>query len=195
MGYKFKTNGNMKDNVTFDLLNMILGGNHSSRLFSDLREKQKLAYQVNSRLGFSDNSGVISLYIKTTTDNAQTGEVSYDNLQKSINGFKNHVQKLVSENVSEEELENAKLNLKTRILNSAELTADKNVSMLDSLTSFYGISKNNQALDLIDKITIDDIKTSAGYAFSSNPTVSIVATKNTLENNKDYINALGKVVA
>ena len=194
MGYKFKTNDNLKDSVTFDLLNTILGGTASSRLFSDLREKQKLAYRVNSNLGYYDNSGVLSLYIKTTTDNAQTGEVSYDNLQKSINGFNSHVQKLMNEKVSEEELENAKLNLKTKILDSAESTSAKNASILSGLKSFYGISQDNQALDLIDKITVDDIKASANYIFNSNPTVSVVATKNTIENNKDYLKSLGNVV-
>jgi len=194
MGYKFKSNNNLKDSVTFDLLNTILGGTPSSRLFSDLREKQKLAYQVNSKLAYFDNSGVLSLNIKTTTDNSQTGEVSYDNLQKSLNGFKSHVQKLVDEKVSEDELENAKLNLKTTILNSAESTSDKNISILGGLKSFYGVSLDNQALDIIDKITVDDIKASAGYIFGSNPTVSIVASKNTIENNKDYLKTLGTVV-
>ena len=194
MGYKFKSNENLKDSVTFDLLNSILGGTPSSRLFSDLREKQKLAYQVNSKLAYFDNSGVLALNIKTTTDNTQTGEVSYDNLQKSLNGFNSHVQKLVEEKVSEVELENAKLNLKTAILNGTESTLDKVSSIMGGLKSFYGVSLDNQALDIIDKITVDDIKASASYIFSSNPTVSIVASKNTIENNKEYLKTLGNVV-
>ena len=194
MGYKFKTNGNLKDDVTFGLMNMILGGNPSSRLFSDLREKQKLAYQVNSKIGFFDNSGVLSLYIKTTTDDVPSGKTNYDNLKKSIVGFENHVQKMVTENVTSEELENAKLSLKNKILNSTELTADKNASILNGLASFNGIEEDNKVLDLIDKITVNDIKAAANYVFSSKPVTSIVATKNTLENNKNYLNSLGTVV-
>ena len=44
--YTFKMSGNIDDEVKFELLNTILGGSPSSRLFQDLREKQKLAYRV-----------------------------------------------------------------------------------------------------------------------------------------------------
>lgn len=195
MGYKFKTNENMKDSLSFELLNTILGGTPSSRLFSDLREKQKLAYQVNSKLGYFDNSGIISLFIKTTTDDPQTGATSYDNLQKSIEGFKLHAKKLMSENVTEEELESAKLTLKNKILNSSELTTDKNLAILMGLKSPYGVTADNQELELIDKITVNDIRTAANYIFNSNPTISIVATKNTLDKNKNYLNSQGKIVS
>lgn len=194
MGYKFKTNGNIEDSIKISLLNIILGGTPSSRLFSDLREKQKLAYQVNSKLGAFDNSGVISLYIKTTTDDPTTDTTSYANVKKSIDGFNYHVKKLMTENVTQEELESAKLTLKNRILNGAELTADKNSSLLMGLKSFYGVTEDNQMLDMIDKITVEDIKAAANYMFSTNPTISVVATKNTIDSNKDYLNSLGNVI-
>lgn len=193
MGYKFKTNDNMKDTVTFELLNTILGGTPSSRLFSDLRETQKLAYQVNSKLGYFDNSGVISLFIKTTTDDPFTGTKTYENVQKSLDGFNKHVKKFMDENVTDEELESAKLTLKNKVLNYSELTADKNVSILLGERSFYGVSQDNQVLDMVDKITAEDIKSAANYIFNTNPTVSIVATKNTIENNKEYLKTLGNI--
>lgn len=194
MGYKFKTNDNLKDSVTFDLLNTILGGTPSSRLFSDLREKQKLAYQVSSKLGYFDNSGVISLFIKTTTDDPSTNIISYDNVEKSLNGFNKHIQNFMNEDVTNEELESAKLTLKNKILNFSESTADKNVSILLGSKSFYGVSQDNQILDMVDQITASDIRAAANYIFNSNPTVSIVATKNTIENNKDYLKTLGQIV-
>ncbi|HNW25389.1 MAG TPA: pitrilysin family protein [Candidatus Gastranaerophilaceae bacterium] len=194
MGYKFAVNGNLKDSIVFELMNSILGGTPSSRLFSDLREKQKLAYQVNSRWTNMDNSGILSLYIKTTTDDPQSGQICYDNLQKSLEGFNFHIQKMKNENVTEDELESAKLTLKNKILNASEMTSDKNSSLLSGLNSFYGLSKNNQLLDMIDSISADDIKKCANYVFNSNPTVSVVATKNTIENNKDYLASLGNIV-
>lgn len=194
MGYKFMINGNLKDNIVFELMNSILGGTPSSRLFSDLREKQKLAYQVNSKWTNMDNSGVLSLYIKTTTDDTQTGQINYDNLKKSLDGFNFHVKKMMNENVAEDELESAKLTLKNKILNASEMTSDKNSSLLSGLGSFYGLSKNNQLLDMIDNINTDDIKKCANYVFGSNPVISIVATKNTIENNKDYLASTGNIV-
>lgn len=194
LGYKYKTNHNMKDAITLELLNTILGGTPSSRLFMDLREKQKLAYQVRSQVSNFDNSGVISLFIKTTTDNQETGEVSYDNLKKSVDGFKGHIQKIMNENVTKDELEAAKLIIKNGILDSSELTAGKNMTVLGGLDSPYGISSDNKALEMIDSITVEDIKAAANYVFSTNPTLSVVATKNTIENNKDYLKSLGNIV-
>lgn len=194
MGYKFKINGNIDDSIKISLLNIILGGTPSSRLFSDLREQQKLAYQVNSKLGAFDNSGVISLYIKTTTDDPTTDTTNYANVKKSIEGFNKHVKKLATDNVTQDELESAKLTLKNRILNGSELTSDKNASLLMGLKSFYGVTEDNQMLELIDKITVEDIKAAANYIFSTNPTISVVATKNTINSNKDYLNSLGNVI-
>lgn len=194
MGYKFKITGNQKDGITFNLLNTILGGTPSSRLFSDLREKQKLAYRVNSSLDAYDNSGVMSLFIKTTTENQDTGEVSFENVAKSIDGFKKHIAKIASEKVSPQELEAAKLNLKNRILNSTELTDSKNIELLLEMATPYGIGKNNSALEAIDSITAEDIQAAAQYIFQTQPTISIVATKNTLDKNMDYLKKQGNVV-
>lgn len=194
MGYKFKTNLNMKDGLAVDLMNTILGVTPSSRLFSDLRETQKLAYQVNSKSAYLDNSGMIILGIKTTTDDPSASVKSYDNVQKSLNGFYKHVNKLMTENVSEQELECAKLVIKNRILNYNELTADKNTSIMDGLKSFYGVSMDNQMLDMVDKITVDDIKAAANYVFKTNPTISIMATKDTIDKNREYLASLGNVI-
>ena len=41
-----------------------------------------------------------------------------------------------------------------------------------------------------DKITVDDIYNTANYVFSNKPTYSIVATENTLNANKQYLESL-----
>ncbi len=190
MAYKFKDVGNLKDQVTVELLNTILGGGPTSRLFNDLREKQKLAYSVRSTLDNKGTTSAIELVIGTTTDDKDSGAVSYDNLQKSINGFKAHVEKLKNEKVSEEELKSAKLSLKTLILSSCESTSGKNGSILSGLESYYGVNKENQYLDMIDKITVDDIYNAAQTVFGGKPLYSVAATKNTLDYNKEYLNNL-----
>ncbi len=52
-GFKFKHNGNLKDETCVSLLNDILGGSSSSRLFSDLREQRHLAYSVSSGVSYT----------------------------------------------------------------------------------------------------------------------------------------------
>lgn len=190
MAYKFNINGNLKDSTALELMNIILGGGPSSRLFNDLREKQKLAYSVRSNLSGIDTTKVLNLSIGTTTENKDTGEVSYDNLRKSIEGFKLHVNKLKTEKVSQEELDNAKLTLKNNILSQNESNLGKNEGLDYNLNSVYGVTRENQILELIDKITVDDIYHAANYIFKEKPTYSIVATDNTLKANEDYLKSL-----
>lgn len=188
--YKFKRSTNIKDLAAINLLNIILGGNSSSRLFNDLRENEKLAYHVRSNYSVVDDIGLLSLKILTTTDNKETGEKHYDNLQKSIDGFNRHVQRIISEKVTEEELHNAKLALKNSILNRNHKSASQVSVMSNSLQTAYGIKRDNLLLDEIDKITVDDIYNTANYIFNNKPVYSILATEDTLKANKEYLDNL-----
>ena len=188
--YKFRINENIKDLVTIALLDTILGGNPSSRLFNDLREQKKLAYQVKSSFETSNNQGILLLRIKTTTDNKDTGEKSFDNIQKSIEGFNKHIEKIKTEKVTEEELNNAKLNLKNTVLNNNNFAYGKMSGFLLGIKSPYGISRDNQIFEEIDKITADDIYNAANYIFSGKPVYSIYTTQETLDANKNYLQSL-----
>ena len=190
--YKFQVNENIKDRIALELLNTILGGNPSSRLFSDLREQQKLAYHVSSNLETYNNIGLLTLKIGTTTDNKETGEQSFNNVQKAITGFNKHIEKLKKEKVSQDELNNAKLSLKNTLLNSNNTPFGRTISLLQGLESPYGITRENQLYNEIDKITADDIYNTANYIFSGKPTYSIVATEDTLNANKEFLASLTK---
>ncbi len=186
--YKFKTNSNISDMAKFEILNTILGGNPNSRLFTDLREKQKLAYRVRSNIDFMDNTGVLTLSIKTTTDNPQEGIDKLDNLKKSLKGFDVNTNKLQTELISDEELESAKLYLKTKILDNTETSNGKNSLLSKSKYTAYGISFPNLLLSEIDKVTKEDIKAAANYIFQNPSLTSIVASKKTLDHFKTTVN-------
>lgn len=188
--FKFRINQNSKDRVAIALLNTILGGNPSSRLFMDLREKEKLAYHVKSNYETNNNIGVFTLKIGTTTDNKETGEQSFDNIQKSIEGFNRHIESIKSNKVTDEELNNAKLSLKNKILNSVHSPEGKIASLSSGMVSVYGINKTNKLFEEIDNITTDDIYNAANYIFSGKPVYSILATQDSLDANKDYLATL-----
>lgn len=83
------------------LLNIILGASGlSSRLFLELREKKGLAYTVRTAFETHLKSAVFSIYIGTEPTNIET----------SIAGFKEEIEKIKTIPVSEEELYNAKNN-------------------------------------------------------------------------------------
>jgi predicted Zn-dependent peptidase len=52
-----------EDRYATSLLNVVLGGNMSSRLFQELREKRGLCYSVSSNVSQYDDAGVIHFYI------------------------------------------------------------------------------------------------------------------------------------
>ena len=171
-------------------MNIILGGNPSSRLFMDLREKEKLAYHVKSNYSSSDDIGVMTLRIGTTTDNKETGEAHFDNVKKSIEGFNRHIHKIMSEKVTDEELQNAKLSLKNSLLNSCHSSSGKVSNLTKTVDTPYGINRTNMLLNEIDKITAEDIYNAANYIFSNKPTYSIVATEDTLKANQEFLKSL-----
>jgi zinc protease len=89
------------DYTPLSVLNTILGGaGLSSRLFTELRDKQGLAYNVRSSLEGYRECGVFSLYIGTEPKN----------LERCLDGFADEINKLVTIAVPERELEEAKLN-------------------------------------------------------------------------------------
>lgn len=188
--FTYKYSGNMQDALTLKLMNTILGDGATSRLFQDLREQRKLAYSVRSSLDHVGNTGMVKLSIGTTTENVDTGEISYDNVQKAIEGFNENVERMKNEKVSEEELKSAKLSLKNDMLNAAEHPIGRSELLNDGLYSFYGLTNINQKFAMIDKITADDIQNVAKNVFGGKPVYSILATQNTLDNNKEYFKSL-----
>ena len=97
------------------------------------------------------------------------------------------------EKVTEEELNNAKLSLKNSVLNANNTPFGKTISLMQGMESPYGISRENQILEEIDKVTADDIYNAANYIFSGKPTYSVVATEDTLKYNEDYFKTLASV--
>lgn len=182
-GYKFKNTGNIDDEAKLSILNTILGGTSTSRLFQDLRESQKLAYYVSSKYGSHGDTSIIKLNILTTTDDCNDASSSPLNVKKSIDGFEKHINKLKTELVSEEELQKAKLTLKNSILSSTETSILKTQDLASGKSSYYGINQSKKLLEAIEKVTLQDVKNAANYAFASSPITSIVASQKTLEAN------------
>ena len=77
-------------------------------LFNVLREKEHLAYSVYSDFDKIGDTGEVYCNILTTTDNKETGEQSFENVQKSIDGFKRQIACLKNSEYSDEDLESAK---------------------------------------------------------------------------------------
>ena len=186
--YKFKTDNTLRESVLGELTNSILTSS-SIGLFDNLREKDHLAYSVYSTIEKTGNSGEISCNILTTTDNKDIGEISYDNVKKSIDGFNRQIAKLKAGEFTDKDLENAKLAMKANLLNT-EGSSKKLDTINLGLNSKYGITYANKLYNEIDTIIKQEIVDFAEKIFRNPPVYSIAASKDTLENNKDYFKTL-----
>jgi predicted Zn-dependent peptidase len=97
------------------LLDSILGGSASSRLFQEIREKRGMAYAVYSFLSQYADTGQIGVYVGTREDNlGETLAITAEQIADIAGG-----------NLSDRELQRAKENLKGRILLSMESTSTR----------------------------------------------------------------------
>ena len=123
------------------LLNVILGASGlSSRLFLELREIKGLAYTVRSSYENHTKTAVYSIYIGTEPANIET----------SIAGFKEEIEKIKTILISEEELNNAKNN----IIGKQQFITETN-SQQANLMAYYAIT--GKPFDY-QKVVIEKIK-------------------------------------
>jgi predicted Zn-dependent peptidase len=95
------------------LLDAIVGGSASSRLFQEIREKRGMAYSVYTFSSQYGDTGQVGLYVGTREENlAECLEIAVRELSDVASG-----------NVRPDELARAKENLKGRILLSLESTS------------------------------------------------------------------------
>lgn len=148
-----------KDYPALVLLNIILGASGlSSRLFLELRDKKGLAYVVRSSYEPLALCGNFSIYIATEPKN----------IEVSLAGFKEEIEKIKSVPVSEEELANAKNN----IMGKWAFATETNVQQA-CLAAHYGIMGlgfdfNDEVKELIKKVTSQQLLDCAKKYFTDN---------------------------
>lgn len=153
------------DYASLSLLNIILGASGlSSRLFLELRDKKGLAYVVRSAYDVARLSSNFSIYIATEPKNIET----------SLNGFEEEIQKIKTIPVSEEELENAKNNLFGKWAFMAETNSQQANWLAHSEITGLGFDFRENAVEKIKKVTPKDIINCANKYFNDNYIVSIL---------------------
>ncbi len=147
------------------LMNVILGASGlSSRLFMELREKKGLAYTVRTTYEPHINTAVFSIYIGTEPSNIET----------SIAGFKEEIEKIKNIPVSEEELHNAKNNL----IGKQQFITETN-SQQANMMAYYSImgkpfSYQKDIIEKVKQVTPDDILRCANKYFTEDYVLSIL---------------------
>jgi predicted Zn-dependent peptidase len=95
------------------ILDAVLGGSASSRLFQEIREKRGMAYSVYTFASQYTDTGQIGVYVGTREDN----------LAEALAIAAEQIADVAAGNLQKRELERAKENLKGRVLLSMESTS------------------------------------------------------------------------
>ena len=132
------------------VLDTVLGGSMSSRLFQEIRERRGLAYSVGSySVGYAD-SGQIGLFLGTREENLETAS----------DIIATELRRLADEPVPADELHRAKEHLKGRLVLSLESPATRmnrigKATVTD--TELLGIDEIIERIDAVDADAVRDL--------------------------------------
>jgi predicted Zn-dependent peptidase len=132
---------------TLRVLDTVLGGSTSSRLFQEVRERRGLAYSVYSYASQYTDSGQVGLYVGTRPDN----------VHDAMGVIGTELRRLQEEAVSEEELERARENVKGRTVLSMESTLTRMNRLGSSVLMEVPLLTLDETLAAIDAVTLEDI--------------------------------------
>ncbi len=138
------------------ILNTVLGGSMSSRLFQNIREKRGLAYAVFSGLSAYRDAGNITIYAGCA--NQAVGEV-IDLCVEELKGMKRAP-------VPDSELRRAKDHLKGSLMLSLENTASRMSHLARQEIYFERHFGLDETLAGVDAVTAADVQRVAGDLFS-----------------------------
>jgi len=150
----------------FSLLNNIMGGAMSSRLFQNIREQKGLAYSVYSMLSSNSRMGSFAIY----------AGVSHNKIKDTISAIKEELQLLSKSGITDEELQKAKEQLKGNYIYSKESVNNRMLSMGKEILLIGKTFTAEEVLSGIDSVTHDDIREAIDYISDINTYSAAVVT-------------------
>lgn len=129
------------------VLNTILGGNMSSRLFQEIRERRGLAYAVYSFLSLYSDTGTWGAYVGV--DNSNTEQV--------IEVIAREMKRAKDEPVDSSELTNAKQYLKGGLYLGAESTDNQMTRIAQNEITFGRFVPLKEVEDKVEEVTAEQI--------------------------------------
>ncbi len=147
------------------VLNNLLGGSMSSRLFQEIREKKGMAYSVFSYHSSFIDAGLLAIYAGTAPEQAKN---VYETILETINAVK-------EQGIAKRELENSKAQLKGNLMLSLESTNSrmsrngKNALLLGRQISI------NEMLANIESVTLEQVNELAAEILKPQFSVSSIS--------------------
>jgi predicted Zn-dependent peptidase len=129
------------------LLNTLLGGNMSSRLFQEIRERRGLAYSVYSFVNSFEDAGMLGAY----------AAVAPDDVRATLDLIAAETQKLAQKPVESAELNDAKEYLKAGMILASESSDNEMARIAQNEIYFRRDVSLEEALASLDAVAADDL--------------------------------------
>jgi len=160
------------------ILNTLLGGGMSSRLFQNIRERQGLAYAIYSDLNPYRDTGCLSVYAGTSRESA--GKV----VQSIVSEFR----KLKTETVPPEELRRAKDQLKGSLMLSLESSTARMSNLARQEMYFDRFYTLDELIENIESVTAEELRELADQFFRTDSiAVTVLGNLNGLKLTREQL--------
>jgi predicted Zn-dependent peptidase len=149
------------------ILNTLLGGGMSSRLFQNIRERQGLAYSIYSDLNPYRDTGVLTVYAGTSRESAV----------KVVQSVVSEFRRLKTEPVPAEELRRSKDQLKGSLMLSLESSTARMSNLARQEMYFDRFYDLDELIEKIEAVTVEDLQ-SLAQEFFKTESVAVTALGN-----------------
>ena len=129
------------------VLDNVLGGTSSSRLFQEVRERRGLAYAVYSFTAHYAHTGQVGVYLGTRGEN----------LGEALEVVAVELEKARELPASETELQRSKENVKGRLVLSLESTTTRMNRLGSSVLGEVPLLSVDELIERVDAVTLDDL--------------------------------------
>lgn len=147
------------------LMNNILGGSMSSRLFQEVREERGLAYSVYSYHSAFKNTGTFTLYTGTATKQ----------LEEVYRVMMNTVAELREKGISDDELKKGKEQLKGSLMLSLESTSSRMSRLGKNELLLARHLELDEIIQRVESVTVESVRNVAGEIFSKPVATALVS--------------------
>src|SRR5690349_3712636 len=137
------------------ILNTVLGGGMSSRLFQNVRERQGLVYAIYSDLNPYRDTGCLSIYAGTSRESAP----------KVVGSIVAELRRLKNEPVPDDELRRAKDQLKGSLMLSLESSTARMSNLARQEMYFDHFFGLDELIERIESVTGEDVRATADESF------------------------------
>ena len=160
------------------VLNTLLGGGMSSRLFQNIRERQGLVYSIFSELNPYRDTGCLAVYAGTSRATAP----------QVVTSIVNEFHELKRNRVSDEELERAKNQLKGSLMLSMESSTARMSNLARQemyYNRFFGMS---EIIERVEAVSVEDVQKNAIEFFDPDQiAVTVLGNLNGLKLTRDLL--------